>query len=191
MFGMPKWLSLKNIVRAVAVVIGVGLLVVASLAVAVCVVATLGGCAAPAIAGIAAIASAGVAISAAGIRGTTNNTVTRAAATLAVFAATAQDIMSTSSGSGAKTNIVSEPPEPPQAALNAWEEIKTNNYQSLSTGWRVQTYQNTTKLLPNDTNYTEFYLSPHPNGGVERIVRGDDGSVYYTPDHYDTFVRIE
>ena len=53
----------------------------------------------------------------------------------------------------------------------------------------VTAIHNTRNVLPEIIRDDAYGYSP--NGGVERIVRGDDGSVYYTPDHYDTFVRIE
>ena len=54
-------------------------------------------------------------------------------------------------------------------------------------------FQNSDGILPN-CNYREYDLYPNNsngNRGLERIVIGDDGSVWYTPDHYETFIKIE
>jgi guanyl-specific ribonuclease Sa len=41
--------------------------------------------------------------------------------------------------------------------------------------------------------YREWDVNPHiagKNRGTERLITGSDGSAYYTPDHYRTFLRI-
>ena len=48
--------------------------------------------------------------------------------------------------------------------------------------------------LPDGVIYKEYDVNPHKKGvnrGEERIVIGDDGSVWYTDDHYETFQRME
>ena len=48
--------------------------------------------------------------------------------------------------------------------------------------------------LPEGPTYKEYDVHPKIKGvsrGSERLVIGDDGSVWYTNDHYDTFIRIE
>lgn len=48
--------------------------------------------------------------------------------------------------------------------------------------------------LPEGVNYREYDINPYVKGqnrGPERIVIGDDNSVWYTNDHYYTFTRIE
>ena len=48
--------------------------------------------------------------------------------------------------------------------------------------------------LPDGVNYKEYDINPYVKGqnrGAERIVIGDDGSVWYTNDHYYTFTRME
>ena len=48
--------------------------------------------------------------------------------------------------------------------------------------------------LPEGVNYKEYDVNPYVKGqdrGMERIVIGDDGSVWYTNDHYATFTRVE
>ncbi|NMA64906.1 MAG: hypothetical protein GX957_01525 [Clostridiaceae bacterium] len=48
--------------------------------------------------------------------------------------------------------------------------------------------------MPDGVNYKEYDVNPYVKGqnrGTERIVTGDDGSVWYTNDHYHTFTKIE
>lgn len=48
--------------------------------------------------------------------------------------------------------------------------------------------------LPEGVNYKEYDINPYVKGqnrGTERIVIGDDDSVWYTNDHYFTFTKIE
>jgi guanyl-specific ribonuclease Sa len=43
-------------------------------------------------------------------------------------------------------------------------------------------------------NYREYDVQPYKQGvnrGSERIVRGSDGSAYYTSDHYKTFTKLK
>jgi guanyl-specific ribonuclease Sa len=56
-----------------------------------------------------------------------------------------------------------------------------------------------TSLLPRRSpsgaavQYHEYDVNPRRSGvnrGPQRLVVGDDGSAYYTPDHYETWVRI-
>lgn len=45
--------------------------------------------------------------------------------------------------------------------------------------------------LPEGVNYKEYDINPYIKGqnrGAERIIIGDDGSVWYTNDHYYTFM---
>jgi ribonuclease T1 len=55
-------------------------------------------------------------------------------------------------------------------------------------------FQNREGLLPKEGPgyYTEYTVEnpAYTNRGVERLVVGATGDVYYTPDHYGTFVRI-
>lgn len=48
--------------------------------------------------------------------------------------------------------------------------------------------------MPDGVNYKEYDVNPFVKGqsrGTERIVIGDDGSVWYTNDHYHTFTEID
>ena len=50
------------------------------------------------------------------------------------------------------------------------------------------------ELLPDGTKYKEYDVHPYQKGiprGPERIVIGEDGSVWYTQDHYQTFTRVK
>ena len=55
-------------------------------------------------------------------------------------------------------------------------------------------YRNLNRVLPRQpAGYYHEYTVPTPgasNRGARRIVRGDAGELYYTEDHYDSFVRI-
>ena len=49
--------------------------------------------------------------------------------------------------------------------------------------------------IPNEniTNYTEYDINYYKYGkprGPERVVIGQDGSAWYTPDHYKTWYQI-
>ncbi|MBI4303340.1 MAG: hypothetical protein HY665_03260 [Chloroflexi bacterium] len=51
-----------------------------------------------------------------------------------------------------------------------------------------------TTRLPDGVKYREYDVNPTVEGqsrGAERIVIGEDGSVWYTDDHYQTFTQIE
>jgi filamentous hemagglutinin len=48
--------------------------------------------------------------------------------------------------------------------------------------------------VSSDPKYYHEYVHPTPgvNGtGVQRIVIGNGGEYYYTPDHYKTFIRFK
>ncbi len=58
------------------------------------------------------------------------------------------------------------------------------------------TFQNRERLLPikTDRDYYHEYVVRTPNMrevGPQRLVLGRDGEAYYTPDHYDSFIRIK
>jgi ribonuclease T1 len=56
-------------------------------------------------------------------------------------------------------------------------------------------FQNREKLLPHEPNgyYREFTVPAQgsPDRGPRRIIAGKNGERYYTPDHYQSFLRIE
>ncbi len=48
--------------------------------------------------------------------------------------------------------------------------------------------------LPDGVNYREYDVNPYSKGtdrGAERIVIGDNGSAWYTDNHYETFTRVD
>ena len=57
------------------------------------------------------------------------------------------------------------------------------------------TFQNREGLLPDRPrgHYREFTVETpgSPDRGARRLVAGDDGEVYYTDDHYDSFSFVE
>jgi guanyl-specific ribonuclease Sa len=57
------------------------------------------------------------------------------------------------------------------------------------------TFQNREGRLPkNPAGYYKEYVHPTPGlsgPGPQRIVMGQDGETYYTPDHYATFRRLD
>lgn len=78
------------------------------------------------------------------------------------------------------------------------KKIKNNNMTPPKDYRGGRTYYNNPRFggqkLPEGVNYREYDINPYTKGvnrGPERIVIGDDGSVWYTSDHYQTFIRIE
>ncbi|MGB7067864.1 MAG: ribonuclease domain-containing protein, partial [Pyrinomonadaceae bacterium] len=88
----------------------------------------------------------------------------------------------------------------PQRVRDALRRIKQSNGRSPSGYKGGRTFQNREGNLPtrdsrgNPVTYKEYDVNPHTPGvnrGGERIMRGSDGSSYYTNDHYKTFKKIE
>ena len=57
-------------------------------------------------------------------------------------------------------------------------------------------FQNRERRLPSksDGQYYREYVVRTPGlreVGPQRLITGKDGEAYYTPDHYDTFIRIK
>jgi filamentous hemagglutinin len=56
------------------------------------------------------------------------------------------------------------------------------------------TFLNREGLLPSKpSGYYQEFVQPTPGvsgAGPQRIVRGQGGELYYTPDHYKTFIRL-
>lgn len=55
-------------------------------------------------------------------------------------------------------------------------------------------FKNREGLLPNKPpGYYREYVHPTPGisgPGAQRVVAGQGGEVYYTPDHYNTFIPV-
>ncbi|WP_052734479.1 RHS repeat-associated core domain-containing protein [Methanosarcina sp. 2.H.T.1A.3] len=86
----------------------------------------------------------------------------------------------------------------PEKALDIAKKIKENNGKTPNGYKGGRSFRNDGRngdqLLPGNVNYKEYDIDPYVRGnnrGSERIVVGDDGSVWYTNDHYKTFSQIE
>jgi ribonuclease T1 len=93
----------------------------------------------------------------------------------------------------AQSTAAAPPAEVPQKARDVLAEIEKRSGEPPSgyVGGRV--FQNRERLLPRG-RYREYDVNPKVRGrdrGPERIVieRGS-GKAYYTPDHYETFIRM-
>ncbi len=89
-----------------------------------------------------------------------------------------------------------------QQASQTVSYLKNNSFTSSPSGYyqSSRAFQNWEGRLPNTTSlgskitYKEFDTRPWSAGvnrGPERIVAGNDGSIWYTTDHYATFTRIQ
>lgn len=79
-----------------------------------------------------------------------------------------------------------------EAKKLGWDSSKGNLWD-VADGMSIggDYFGNNEGLLPDDTKYHECDIDY--NGGKrnsKRIVYGDDGSVYYTADHYKTFEEL-
>ena len=103
---------------------------------------------------------------------------------------------SSGAGSGSKsgsTTII------PDKAKDIAKQVKSNNGAPPKGYKGGRTYKNIpleegAQKLPEGVNYREYDINPYVKGqnrGAERIVIGDDNSVWYTNDHYYTFTQIE
>lgn len=86
----------------------------------------------------------------------------------------------------------------PDKAKDIANQVKAKN-GAVPKGYKGgKVYKNMPKegmqKLPEGVNYKEYDVNPYVKGqnrGMERIIVGDDGSVWYTNDHYETFTKIE
>ena len=87
----------------------------------------------------------------------------------------------------------------PDKARDIAKQVKGNNGAPPKGYKGGRTYKNIplengSQKLPEGVSYREYDINPYVKGqnrGSERIVIGDDGSVWYTNDHYYTFTQIE
>ena len=90
-------------------------------------------------------------------------------------------------------------PDKAKKLIQLIQQIKINNGVPPKGYKGGKTYKNVPVIdgaqkLPEGVNYKEYDINPYVKGqnrGTERIVIGDDGSVWYTNDHYFTFTKIE
>lgn len=80
----------------------------------------------------------------------------------------------------------------PQDVRSSYVSYKNNDWQELPNIKGGGVWSNFEKSLPQGTKYKEYDLSPKtgPTRDAKRFVRGDDGVVYYTSDHYTTFIKV-
>lgn len=87
----------------------------------------------------------------------------------------------------------------PDKAKGIASQVKAKNGVAPQGYKGGRTYKNIpledgAQKLPEGITYKEYDVNPYVKGqnrGTERIVIGDDGSVWYTNDHYKTFTKIE
>ena len=87
----------------------------------------------------------------------------------------------------------------PDKAKDIAKQVKSNNGAPPKGYKGGRMYKNISleegaQKLPEGVNYREYDINPYVKGqnrGAERIVIGDDNSVWYTNDHYYTFTQIE
>ncbi|MDA9471879.1 ribonuclease domain-containing protein [Enterococcus sp. 5H] len=93
----------------------------------------------------------------------------------------------------------------PQNVLEAFNKYKDNDWRGTVAGQAEGTkagkaYKNRDRKLPtvdnngNAINYKEYDVNdkiPGMDRGSERLIRGSDGKIYYTDDHYKTFVKLK
>ena len=86
----------------------------------------------------------------------------------------------------------------PQKAYDVADDVLRNNGAPPNGYKGGRVFQNDARAggqkLPDGVKYKEYDVNPYIKGqnrGPERIVIGDDGSVWYTSDHYNTFTRIK
>ncbi len=105
----------------------------------------------------------------------------------------------TNKGGGISSKSISDLPQNVQKAYkgysgNGWSgNYKGQIQQGVNEANAGGIYKNTDGKLPTGVTYKEFDVNISPIGtgrDAERFVRGSDGSLYYTSDHYTTFTKI-
>lgn len=78
------------------------------------------------------------------------------------------------------------------------EKIINNNGTPMKGYKGGKKYRNVPKnggqKLPDNVFYREYDVKPYIKGkkrGKKRLVIGDDGSIWYTKNHYDSFTRVK
>ena len=113
-------------------------------------------------------------------------------------AAKAADKASDAARVADKVDDVKDVNKIPQYVEDTISQIKNNkgNPPDGFKGGKVYKNEplNGEELLPDGITYKEYDVHPYQKGvprGMERIVIGEDGSIWYTQDHYQTFIRIK
>ncbi len=181
----PKLSEIFTGIAIVAFIVAAGILIVGS--------GGLGG-------GALALAGGGMLGSGAATAAATNAAMVGVGATCAASAAS---MMESSGNSGYNKNSIdtqknNNSNSVPDKAKDLAQEIKDNNGTPPKGYKGGKVYQNDPvnggQKLPKGINYKEYDVNPYVKGqgrGAERLVIGDDGSVWYTSDHYQTFIRVE
>jgi guanyl-specific ribonuclease Sa len=99
---------------------------------------------------------------------------------------------------------LAEPSDPsgmPERALSALPPEATEVWRLVERGGPFPNdedgtvFQNREGLLPDeDPGYYHEYTVPTPNSrdrGARRLVTGSEHEVYYTADHYESFVKVD
>jgi len=84
--------------------------------------------------------------------------------------------------------------EVPQKARDVVDQIDKNNGQAPPGYKGGREFKNYEGKLPEGTNYQEYDVNPAQKGIArdgERVVLGNDGSAWYSPDHYRSFKRVK
>ena len=105
----------------------------------------------------------------------------------------------TASNEGTGNNTESGTVTIPDKAVEIANKMKENNGVAPEGYKGGRTYKNIpleegAQILPEGVSYKEYDVNPFIKGqnrGTDRLVIGDDGSVWYTDDHYYTFVKLE
>ena len=97
-----------------------------------------------------------------------------------------------------KVDDVKDANKIPQYVEDTISQIKSNKCNPPDGFKGGKVYKNNPlngeELLPDGITYKEYDVHPYQKGvprGTERIVIGNDGSIWYTRDHYQTFIKIK
>lgn len=84
--------------------------------------------------------------------------------------------------------------EVPDKAQDVIDQIEKNGGKPLPGYEGGRTFNNYEGKLPDGVSYKEYDVNPKTNGirrDGERVVLGNDGSAWYSPDHYRSFRRFK
>ncbi len=118
----------------------------------------------------------------------------------AKLAAAASDIMGMSNGMKSVSNSIRGVAAMSRSELSEGAASSLNSLEAK--GWKVnrpgvangKSYSNNNDILPTNTNYKEFDVNSNnirPNRDQERFILGDNGSIYYTNNHFGDVLNFE